>query len=189
MNQEIADHPPRSLAGRAGTQEAGQHRGGSGNLAGGPWACGKKWLWVKTNGIPFWLVGEFTTHCSHRCAFWLFWQKNRWPWFTWWFNHLPGPSIPPKRTPMIVVYSSGWIGMFSGGTIWILTHGQIGVDVFMSPGPLGGSWASCWLTKEEFKKRKEMKVKGIKSKDKKDRYRGRINPLYLTWNYLDSSLV
>ena len=20
------------------------------------------WLWVKTNGIPFWLVGEFTTH-------------------------------------------------------------------------------------------------------------------------------
>ena len=22
------------------------------------------WLWVKTNGIPFWLVGEFTTHFS-----------------------------------------------------------------------------------------------------------------------------
>ena len=22
-------------------------------------------------------------------------------WFTWWFNHLPGPSISPKRTPMI----------------------------------------------------------------------------------------
>ena len=22
----------------------------------------EKWLWVKTNGIPFWLVGEFTTH-------------------------------------------------------------------------------------------------------------------------------
>ena len=22
------------------------------------------------------------------------------PWFTWWFNHLPGPSISPKRTPM-----------------------------------------------------------------------------------------
>ena len=20
------------------------------------------WLWVKTNGIPFWLVGEFTTY-------------------------------------------------------------------------------------------------------------------------------
>ena len=24
--------------------------------------------------------------------FWLFWQTNRWPWFIWWFNHLPGPS-------------------------------------------------------------------------------------------------
>ena len=22
-------------------------------------------------------------------------------WFTWWFNHLPGPFISPKRTPMI----------------------------------------------------------------------------------------
>ena len=21
-------------------------------------------------------------------------------WFTWWFNHLPGPSISPKRIPM-----------------------------------------------------------------------------------------
>ena len=29
-------------------------------------------------------------------------RKNRWPWFTWWFNHLPGPSICPKRTPMVV---------------------------------------------------------------------------------------
>ena len=38
--------------------------------------------WVKTSGIPFWLVGEFT--------------------------HL--------RTDF-----SGWIGMFTGGTIWIAT--------------------------------------------------------------------
>ena len=22
-------------------------------------------------------------------------------WFTWWFNHLPGLSICPKRTPML----------------------------------------------------------------------------------------
>ena len=28
-----------------------------------------------------------------------FGRKNRWPWFTWWFNHPPGPSISPKRTP------------------------------------------------------------------------------------------
>ena len=26
--------------------------------------------------------------------------ENRWPWFTWWFNHPPGSSISPKRTPM-----------------------------------------------------------------------------------------
>ena len=36
-------------------------------------------------------------------GFWLFWYTNRWPWFTWWFNHLPGPSIYPKRTPMFGV--------------------------------------------------------------------------------------
>ena len=24
-----------------------------------------RWPWVNTNGIPFWLVGEFTTHFSH----------------------------------------------------------------------------------------------------------------------------
>ena len=23
-------------------------------------------------------------------------------WFTWWFNHLPGPSISPKRTPKVL---------------------------------------------------------------------------------------
>ena len=23
-------------------------------------------------------------------------------WFTWWLNHLPGPTIYPKRTPMIM---------------------------------------------------------------------------------------
>ena len=22
-------------------------------------------------------------------------------WFAWWFNHIPGPSISPKRTPML----------------------------------------------------------------------------------------
>ena len=46
-----------------------------------------------------------THHChkmgnQHRCPFWLFWSKNRWPWFAWWFNHLPGPSFCAKRTPM-----------------------------------------------------------------------------------------
>ena len=41
---------------------------------------------VNTNGIPFWLVGEFSAH---------------------------------------VTYFSGWIGMFTGGTIWVLTHSQM----------------------------------------------------------------
>ena len=27
--------------------------------------------------------------------------------------------------PPILVYFSGWIGMFTGGTIWILTHGHL----------------------------------------------------------------
>ena len=34
------------------------------------------------------------------CPFWLFWLKNSWPWFTWWFNHLPKPSISSKWTPI-----------------------------------------------------------------------------------------
>ena len=42
------------------------------------------WLWVKTNGIPFWGIGA-----------------------------------PPILEPISV-----GIGMFTGGTIWILTHGQ-----------------------------------------------------------------
>ena len=34
---------------------------------------------------------------SHRCPFWLFWWKNRWPWFTWWL-HLWSKRIGlPKR--------------------------------------------------------------------------------------------
>ena len=27
-------------------------------------------------------------------------RKNRWPWSTWCFSYLPGPSISPERTPM-----------------------------------------------------------------------------------------
>ena len=30
-------------------------------------------------------------------------KNKKWPWYTWWFNHLPGPSISPKRTPMVPV--------------------------------------------------------------------------------------
>ena len=37
----------------------------------------------------------------------LFIEQNRWPWFTWWFNHLPGPSISPTRTPMPVASRGG----------------------------------------------------------------------------------
>ena len=38
---------------------------------------------------------------AHRCPFWLIGLKKRGRWFTWWFNQLPGPSIFPKRTPMV----------------------------------------------------------------------------------------
>ena len=80
---EAADRRGRALhlsrpAGRGCHRQEERHEAG-----GRP-----KWLWVETNGIPFWLVGEFTTHC---------------------------------RT-----YLSGWIGMFTWGTIWVLTHGQMG---------------------------------------------------------------
>ena len=46
----------------------------------------QKWLWVKTNGIPFWGIGA----------------------------------------PLILEPVFVGIGMFTGGTIWILTHGKIG---------------------------------------------------------------
>ena len=38
---------------------------------------------------------------------WLIWFENRLgeSWFAWWFNHIPGPSIFPKRTPM-------WVSLF-----------------------------------------------------------------------------
>ena len=31
----------------------------------------------------------------------------------------------PFQSPILRTYFSGWIGMFTGGTIWLLTHGQI----------------------------------------------------------------
>ena len=34
--------------------------------------------------------------------------------------------------PPTLVYFSGWIGMFTGGTIWLLTHGQMTVKT-LSP--------------------------------------------------------
>ena len=33
---------------------------------------------------------------EHRCPFWLVCLKDRRPWCTWWFSHLPGPSIFQK---------------------------------------------------------------------------------------------
>ena len=47
-----------------------------------------KWLWVKTIGIPFWLVGEFTTHFRTYVSGWIwiftggkpgFWAFDPWP--------------------------------------------------------------------------------------------------------------
>ena len=47
---------------------------------------------------------------AHRRPFWLFCSKNRWPWFTWWFNHPPGKSIyfPQKDT-----YAKAYYPFFS----------------------------------------------------------------------------
>ena len=43
----------------------------------------------------------------HRCPFWWSWCKSGWPWLARWFNHLPGPSLSPQRTPL-------------GSSVWLL---------------------------------------------------------------------
>ena len=52
-----------------------------------------------------------------------------------------GVGVPP-----IFVYFSGWIGMFTGGTIWLLTHGHLfcvaGVP-FLSTSRRGIFWCRC----------------------------------------------
>ena len=40
-------------------------------------------------------------------------KTNRRPWFTWWFNHLPGPSIFQKGHLCLVDYA--WAGCFAEG--------------------------------------------------------------------------
>ena len=65
------------------------------------------------------------TVLQHRCPFWLFWSKNRWPWFAWWF-HLPGKPI---YFPMV-----WWIGRWASPRpvewetyrrgLWLPTGGQ-----------------------------------------------------------------
>ena len=61
---------------------------------------------AKTGGFAFDLPKELQPAgaSKHRCPVWLLCQKNRWPWFTCWFNHLPGKSIyfPKKKTPMVM---------------------------------------------------------------------------------------
>ena len=42
----------------------------------------------------------------------------------------PGGSKPMVpfgvvSEPPFLVYFSGWLGMFTGGTVWLLTHGQL----------------------------------------------------------------
>ena len=62
---------------------------------------------------------------------WLWWSKPFWDPILGWLV-----TSPPMLEPILVE-----IGLFTGGTIWILTHGRIfrlliNEDVFMSP---------CWL--------------------------------------------
>ena len=38
--------------------------------------------------------------------------ENRRAWFTWWFQHLPGPSICPTRTPRLMHHSNVSLGNF-----------------------------------------------------------------------------
>ena len=50
-------------------------------------------LW--SNGPDQWLASVPEQYVSFVVVL-----VNGWPWFTWWLNHLPGPSISLKRTPM-----------------------------------------------------------------------------------------
>ena len=39
-------------------------------------------------------------------------------WFTWWCNHLPGPSISPKRTPMVKQKTRLQAQSAEGASLW-----------------------------------------------------------------------
>ena len=45
-----------------------------------------------------------------------------WYWFTWWFNHLPGPSICRKRTPMTEISLLICLGPFGQPSEQLLQH-------------------------------------------------------------------
>ena len=41
-------------------------------------------------------------------------------------------------------YFSGWIGMFTGTTIWVLTHGHVAMEPDQVPGrQFFGRWGLC----------------------------------------------
>ena len=46
--------------------------------------------------------------------------SNRWLWVK-----TNGTTFRGRCTTHFRTYFSGWIGMFTGGTIWLLTHGQV----------------------------------------------------------------
>ena len=82
---------------------------------------------------------------EHRCPFWLFCQKNRWPWFTWWFNHLPGPSISLKRTPMVMRRGVGR-GVFRTKPPWLALGTKFGPGEHVFLRCAGSEVAKSYLT-------------------------------------------
>ena len=94
------------------------------------------WLWVKTNGIPFW-----------------------------------GFGAPPILEPILVV---GLNRMFTGGTIWILTHGHI---VLRSQELLPWKGTATVLTVN----------RGLQNRARQGCWRGRIHHwplLFRSWTFL-----
>ena len=58
--------------------------------------------WGRIRCVELWIFPQRACRCNrdarrdrhrHRRPFWLFCLQHRRPWFTWWFNHLPGPSF------------------------------------------------------------------------------------------------
>ena len=102
------------------------------------------WSLVGTPGAVFVGVCRYKASCQaswlslgmahlHRRPFGLAWLENRGPWFSWWFNHLPGPSIfqiddsygrlkltSSVRAPLLPVSSSCF--SFSPSSPWPEKH-------------------------------------------------------------------
>ena len=88
---------------------------------------------VKTNWIPFLGVGAPPILVYLSGGSKPFWD----------------PILVGEFTTHFRTYFSGWIGMFTGGTIWILTHGHLALEALAlgeqhrTSAPSAATWSPC----------------------------------------------